>query len=154
MTEIKRKGENTEERMEMAYEGARGYFRQGLNCAECVLKAFMEVYDTGLPAESVAMATGVCGAISGAVMALGTVKGRRNPMEGEDMAERVAKLQQEIYPLFGDLVREIQAANNGCLLCKDLVAPFEDFNDKPRKKFCMQMIAECAKMAAKHADKE
>ena len=47
MTEIKRKGENTEERMEMAYEGARGYFRQGLNCAECVLKAFMEVYDTG-----------------------------------------------------------------------------------------------------------
>lgn len=31
MTEIKRKGENTEERMEMAYEGARGYFRQGLN---------------------------------------------------------------------------------------------------------------------------
>ena len=43
MTEIKRKGENTEERMEMAYEGARGYFRQGLNCAECVLKAFMEV---------------------------------------------------------------------------------------------------------------
>ena len=80
MTEIKRKGENTEERMEMAYEGARGYFRQGLNCAECVLKAFMEVYDTGLPAESVAMATGfgaglghtkegVCGAISGAVMA-------------------------------------------------------------------------------------
>ena len=165
MTEIKRKGENTEERMEMAYEGARGYFRQGLNCAECVLKAFMEVYDTDLPAESVAMATGfgaglghtkegVCGAISGAVMALGTVKGRRDPMEGEDMAERVAKLQQEIYPLFGDLVREIQAANNGCLLCKDLVAPFEDFNDKPRKKFCMQMIAECAKMAAKHADKE
>ena len=45
MTGIKKKGNSTEERMEMAAESARGYFRQGLNCAECVVKAFMEVYE-------------------------------------------------------------------------------------------------------------
>ena len=164
MTEIKKKGETTEERMEMAAEIARGYFRQGLNCAECVVKAFMEVYDTGFPPETVALSTGcgaglghtragVCGAISGAVMALGMVKGRRDPMEGEDMAERVTKLQQEVYPLFGDLVREIQAANENRLICRDLTDSFEDFDCKPRKKFCMQLIADCAALAVKHADK-
>lgn len=164
MTEIKKKGESTEERMEMAAEIATGYFRQGLNCAESVLKAFMEVYETELPPECVALATGfgagmghtrdgVCGAISGAVMALGAVKGRRDPLAGEDMAERVAKLQKEIYPMFGDLVRDIQAENNNNLLCKELTSTYEDFNGKPRRKFCMQLISECASLAVKHADK-
>ena len=53
MNGIKKKGNSIEERMEMAAESARGYFRQGLNCAECVVKAFMEVYDTGFPPETV-----------------------------------------------------------------------------------------------------
>lgn len=164
MTEIKKRGESTEERMDMVGEIAVGYFKQGLNCAESVLKAFMEVYETELPAECVALATGfgagmghtrdgVCGAISGAVMALGAVKGRRDPLEGDDMAARVAKLQKEIYPMFGDLVRDIQAENEGNLLCKEFTAPYEDFAGKPRRKFCMTLIEECARMAVKHADK-
>lgn len=165
MTEIKKLGENTEERVAMVTERARGYFKQGLNCAECVMKAFMDVYDTGLPEEVVALSTGfgagmghtrdgVCGAISGAVMALGTVKGRRDPMAGEDMAQRIAVLQQEIYPVFGDLVREIQAEHDNVMLCKDLTAPLGDFEDKPRRRFCLNLIGACAGIATKHADKE
>lgn len=164
MTEIKKKGESTEERMAMASEIAKGYFRQGLNCSECVLQAFMDVYDTGFPPETIALATGfgagmghtregVCGAISGAVMALGMVKGRRDPLAGENMEERIAKLQKEFYPLFGDLVRDIQAENDHKLICQELTSPYEDFECKPRRKFCMQLIGECAAMAAKHADK-
>lgn len=75
--------------MQIAEDTARGYFRQGLNCTECVLKTYMDLYETGMPEEILCMATGFgggightknqCGAIGGAVMALGFEKGRKNP---------------------------------------------------------------------------
>ena len=69
-----------EEKMALADEISRGYFRQGLNCTECVLKTFMDIYDIDLPEDILCMATGfgggightknICGASPGAVMAL------------------------------------------------------------------------------------
>ena len=153
------KGKTLEEKMAVADEISRGYFRQGLNCTECVMKTFMDMYDTELPEEILCMATGfgggightknICGAITGAVMALGTVKGRRNPFgPKEEMGDRIKHLQGDI---FGDMVKEIEG-EYGTLICNEMSQPFGDFDSKPRKKNCMEIIAYCAKLACKYAE--
>ena len=38
-----------EERMDEAERRGKDYFRQGLNCSECVLRTFMDMHETGLP---------------------------------------------------------------------------------------------------------
>ena len=133
-----------EEKMALADEISRGYFRQGLNCTECVLKTFMDIYDIDLPEDILCMATGfgggightknICGAITGAVMALGTVKGRRDPFgPKEEMGARIKHLQGDIYPVFGKMVNEIED-KYGTLICREMSQPFGDFDSKPRKK--------------------
>ena len=153
------KGKTLEEKMAVADEISRGYFRQGLNCTECVMKTFMDMYDTELPEEILCMATGfgggightknICGAITGAVMALGTVKGRRNPFgPKEEMGDRIKHLQGDIYPVFGDMVKEIEG-EYGTLICNEMSQPFGDFDSKTRNKNCMEIISKCAKIAFK-----
>lgn len=157
-------GADTEERLQLAEEISKGYFRQGLNCAEAVLKTYMDIYDTGFSDDVVALATGfgggmghtrmgVCGAISGALMALGMAEGRRDPMEGDDPAERIHKLQQELYPKFGALVNDAKNIG-GTLICGDMTAQFDDFGCKTRKLYCRDLIVECARLAVRHTDGE
>lgn len=52
------KNKTVEEKMALADEISRGYFRQGLNCTECVLRTFMDMYDVELPEDVLCMATG------------------------------------------------------------------------------------------------
>lgn len=69
-------------------EKAKGNFRVGLNCAESVFEAFISVVDVALPHETMCLMTGfggggglfgdTCGAIVGAMAALGAVYGRRD----------------------------------------------------------------------------
>ena len=156
------KDKNLEELMALADELGRGYFRQGLNCAECVLRSFMDIYEVNVPDEVICMATGfgggmghtknTCGAITGAVLALGLVKGRRDPFgPKEEMAARLKQLQGEIYPVFGQMVEEMKA-HFGTLICSEMAQQFEDFDSKPRKKNCMETIAYCAALAVKYAE--
>ena len=155
-------GKSTEELMALAEELGRGYFRQGLNCAECVLRTFMDIYECNVPDDVICMATGfgggmghtknTCGAITGAVLALGLVKGRRNPIgPKEEMPQRVKQLQTEIYPVFHGLVLEMQE-HFGTLICREMAAQFDDFDSKPRKKNCMETVAYCAALAVKYAE--
>lgn len=157
------KDKTLDEKMAISDEISRNYFRQGLNCTECVLRTFMDMYETDLPDDILCMATGfgggightknICGAITGAVMALGTLKGRRDPFgPKEEMGERVKNLQQNIYPLFGQMVNEIQN-EYGTLICSEMSQPFGDFDSKPRKKNCMEIIAYCARLTCKYAEK-
>ncbi len=160
MAKVDIEGKSLEERMQMAGDIAMNYFKQGLNCTECVMRAFMDMHDTGLPEEVICMGTGfgggightknICGAITGACMAVGMVKGRRDPFEKEEMKDRVKQLQGEIYPVFGGLVEEIQD-KYGTLICRELSDPFGDFNGKERKRNCKQMIGYCASLAEKYA---
>ncbi|MDD5945928.1 MAG: C-GCAxxG-C-C family protein [Clostridia bacterium] len=161
MAKVSTEGKTTEEKMALADEISRGYFRQGLNCAECVLRTFMDMHDTDLPESIIKMASGfgggmghtknTCGAITGAVLALGTVKGR-DPFEKEEMSDRVKQLTGEVYPLFGSMVNEMKE-QYGSLICSELSDPFGDFAGKARKKNCMEMIAYCSSLAEKYADK-
>ena len=151
-----------DELMALADELGRNYFRQGLNCAECVLRTFMDIYECDVPDEVICMATGfgggmghtknTCGAITGAVLALGLLKGRREPFgPKEEMGARVKHLQGEIYPVFGGMIEEMEG-HFGTLICKEMAQQFEDFDSKPRKKNCMETIAYCAALAVKYAE--
>lgn len=160
MAKVSTEGKTTEEKMALADEISRGYFRQGLNCAECVLRTFMDMHDTKLPDEVICMASGfgggmghtknTCGAITGAVLALGMSKGR-DPFEKEEMKDRIKQLQSEVYPVFGSMVNEMKE-QYGTLICSELSDPFGDFAGKARKKNCMEMIAYCSALAEKYAN--
>ena len=148
-----------DELIAQAGEAAANYFRQGLNCAEAVLWSCMDMHSTELPREVVCMASGfgagigrtknMCGAISGAVMALGLLKGRRNPLQPETMPER-AKEIREIYPHFKQLVNDLEA-QYGTLICKEMCRDYEDFEGRPRKRNCMDIVRFCAQLVEKYA---
>ena len=160
MAKVSTEGKTTEEKMALADEISRGYFRQGLNCAECVLRTFMDMHDTKLPDEVICMASGfgggmghtknTCGAITGAVLALGMTKGR-DPFEKEEMKDRIKQLQGEVYPVFGGMVNEMKE-QYGTLICSELSDPYGDFAGKERKKNCMEMSAYCSALAEKYAN--
>lgn len=149
----------TENIMAEAEAAARNYFRQGLNCSECVYQAILDLYETNLPKETICLASGfgggmghtknTCGAITGAVLSLGSIRGRKNPFEKETPAERAKELK-EVYAPFADMVNEIENSY-GTLICKELSAPHGDFESRERKKNCQQIIGYCASLAAKYA---
>ena len=103
----------------VAAETAVQYFDAGNNCAEAVLRTFAA--DSGVEAEVVRLATGfgggmgragdVCGALSGAVMALGLRFGR---LEGDD---EMAK--ERCYAATAELRERFRAAC-GAIDCRDL----------------------------------
>ncbi len=138
---------------------ARENYGAGLNCAESVYLAFLDA--NGLGRDTLCLATGfgggightghICGAITAAVLALGTQKGR-NPLAIEDPAERGRQLREDIYPLFADLIGEAEA-KFGTVNCADLTAGFEDFGSPERKQHCQEIVAYCAGLAARHAAK-
>lgn len=146
---------------EQAQEHAKNYFRQGLNCSECVMQTFLDLHGSALPKEIVCLATGfgggmghtknTCGAITGAVMALSAVVGRENPMAKDNMAERIQELNG-IYDIVGEMVQEMEE-KFGSLICSELSAPHGDFECKARKKSCMQMIGDCAALAMQYIEK-
>lgn len=146
--------------VEKVEQEAKNCFKQGLNCSECVMTAMLNNFETGLPAEVITLATGfgggmghtknTCGAITGAVMGLSAMVGRKNPMAKETMPERIAELQ-DIYAVVGKMVNEIKD-EYGTLICSELSDPHGDWEGKKRKRNCMQMITYCAGLAAKYAE--
>ena len=146
---------------EQTEQQAKAYFREGLNCSECVLLSFLDTHESDLPREVVRLASGfgggigrtkhICGAITGAVMALGSQKGRKNPFEKETPMERSLELKEDVYPHFASLLEAIRS-RYGTVLCSELTAKHEDFNGKARRKSCQEIVAYCALLAAKHAE--
>lgn len=151
-----------EEIINKAKENARQNFREGLNCAESVLEA---VLNTGIikdiSPEVVAVSTGfgggigqygaICGALAGAVMAVGCVHGRKNPKNGT-FEERVSQLQGNpgLYRLFNNLPNDFVEKFGACE-CEKLTSEYKDnFEAKERKRQCHQYVIEAAGMAAKY----
>jgi hypothetical protein len=81
MPKIDTTGMTPEQRQELAEKTAMNYFRQGLNCTECVAQTFMDMHDTDLPEKVICLLTGfgggmgatrnTCGAITGALSEMG-----------------------------------------------------------------------------------
>lgn len=96
-----------EEKIEAIKSRARKNFSLGYNCPECVTEAVLTVIDTGLPPETRKVATGfgggvglygdTCGAITGAVIAVGCVHGRDQLPQDSDPKQAVKKSADELY---------------------------------------------------------
>lgn len=145
---------NNQEILDRVRERARNNYRTGLNCAECVFRAIYDEGVTELPPEIISMATGfgggiglsgnTCGAVSGAVLAVGCVHGRKNPEAIEDKHERAMDLSGEAgrYRLFNNIPREF-ADKFGDAKCANLVGPYE-WSSRERHKMCQDFIGEAA----------
>lgn len=145
---------------QQAAEEAMGHFKEGCNCAEAVLLAFLGP-ESGLPREAVCLATGfgggmgrtksVCGAVTGALMALGTALGRREPLDPERRQENARQLGQDIYPPFARLLAQVEG-HYGTVVCRELTDPYVDFAGKARRKNCQEIVGFCAAAAARLAE--
>lgn len=121
------------------------YHNSGFHCAEAVSKAFMEIYGNGtsndIPKVATAFGGGVgrtkqdiCGALTGAIIALGFLFGRNEPgADWTDASELAANLKQ----------RFVQT--HGTTNCGALLATFGPQEDMMR---CKQLSGEVAGMLA------
>lgn len=151
-----------EELQEKAKEGARSYFREGLNCSECVFKSYLDLGVSGFPPEVVALSSGfgggigmtknTCGALLGAVLCAGTKKGRKNPLEKETPMERIEELNGEkgLYSTFAALTEEFNE-RYGTVSCRELTDPHGDWHSRERKKSCQEIIGYAAALGVKYA---
>lgn len=102
-------------------EKAMEYHKAGYNCAESVLKAVAETFeleDSSVPMIATGFGGGIgrqgltCGALTGSVMSIGLIVGRRTADETEKKAKA--------YELTARFLREFEDAN-GSTLCKELI---------------------------------
>jgi C_GCAxxG_C_C family probable redox protein len=143
---------------------ARKNFSLGYNCPECVTEAVLSLVDTGLPADVKKMATGfgggiglfgdTCGALLGAVMAVGAVHGRASLPEGADPKEVAMKSKSQLYGKPGVYRIFNQVPNRfkekyGKTLCRDLTTPWQStWLCKAHALYCRDVITEAAGIAA------
>ena len=103
-------------------ERAKALFYEGYNCSQAVLCAFEDV--TGLDRETsarIASSFGggmgrlreVCGAVSGAVMALGICRGYSDPSDRGAKETHYRRIQE-----FAEQFRE----KNGSIICRELLS--------------------------------
>lgn len=149
--------------VQKAKDNAKQNFKDGLNCSESVFKAVIDTGVTGLDPEAVSLATGFgggiglaghsCGALIGAVMAVGAVHGRRNPLEGE-FKDRVDRLYGNpgLYRLFNGMSHEFKE-KFGALDCSKLNETYPEWFDKDRFRECMKMVIYAAGMAMEYIQK-
>ncbi len=106
-------------------EEAKRLFLEGYNCAQAVFCAYRDV--TGLDLDTSARLASsfgagmgrlreVCGAVSGALMVLGYVRGYDGPNDQDTKAAQYALVQQ-----FASLFRE----HNGSIICRELLKDIE-----------------------------
>ncbi len=137
---------------------ATGYFREGLNCAECVMKSYLDNGDTDFSMEILALTTGfgggigktsnnTCGALVGACMAVGVTKGRRDPFAKETPKERIVELNEDIYPTFARMSNQFEK-EFGSTICYEMCKGYVDHDGIERKRNCKKAIAVAAEIAA------
>lgn len=100
---------------------AEAYYQSGqFYCSEAIVKTINDEFGLGYPDDIVRLASGfpigigsagcACGAVTGGVMALGMVFGRKTP--GDPCIDRCLALARELHVFF--------AREHGCLCCRTL----------------------------------
>jgi len=161
-----------EEKIEEIRQRARKNFSLGYNCAECVTEAVLALVETGLPQEVKKLATGfgggiglygdTCGAIAGAIMAVGAVHGRSSLPDTEDRKVAAQKAKEQLYGkpglyrLFNQLPNRIRE-KYGETLCRELTKKWQsEWLCREHALHCREIITDVAGIAAELilADKE
>jgi C_GCAxxG_C_C family probable redox protein len=152
------------EKVEAIKSRARKNFSLGYNCAECVAEAVLSLVETGLPVEAKKMATGfgggvglygdTCGAITGAIIAVGAVHGRSTLPTDPDPKQAAKKAGQELYGKPG-LYRLFNQIPNkflekyGYTCCRDLTTKWHDqWLCRDHALYCREIITDAAAIAA------
>jgi len=156
-----------EEKIEAIMLRARKKFILGYNCAECVTEAVLTLVDTGLPPEAKKMATGfgggvglygdTCGALTGAIMAVGAVHGRANlpedaaPKQAAKMAGQQLYGRPGLYRLFNQIPNQF-LQKYGFTCCRDLTTKWhESWLCRDHALYCRELITDAARLAAELA---
>jgi len=153
-----------EEKIEAIRQRARKNFSLGYNCTECVTEAVLTLVDTGLPPEVKKVATGfgggvglfgdTCGAITGAVIAVGCVHGRTTLPEASDPKDAAKKSAQQLYGqpglyrLFNQIPNKfLEKYGNTC--CRDLTTKWQNtWLCRDHALYCREIITDAAGIAA------
>ena len=140
-------------------EAAMQYFKEGYNCAQSVMLAFMDL----LPGDqktlvSLASAFGggmgrlreVCGAVTGMFMVTGILYGYDGPETGKPKAELYGRVQE--------LAKEFEK-KHGSLLCRDLLGlnvkhdeatPEKRTGEYYKVRPCERIISDAAEMLERY----
>ncbi|MGE4299036.1 MAG: C-GCAxxG-C-C family protein [Desulfovibrionaceae bacterium] len=139
-------------------ERARELFASGFFCAESVLKAVAEakgIASEYIPGVATGFCSGVsrtqdrCGALSGAVMAVGLIYGRREPDETvDDCYMRTIKLVRRFKERFGSLDCTTLCGHD--LSTEEGRAAFKERDAKAR--VCLGLAAAATEMALELLD--
>lgn len=132
---------NKSELIEQIREKARKNFSKGYNCTECIMEAVITTIDTGLPPEVMKLATGfgggvglygdTCGAVTGAILAVGAVHGRSELPTDIDRKTAMQKATDELYGnpglyrLFNQIPNYIKD-KYGATLCREISKKWQD----------------------------
>lgn len=155
--EIVREGYSMSSRADQAAERSAALFEQGLCCSESVLQALAESQGvhsdliprlaTGLCA-GIARTGGICGAVSGGVLALSLATGRSSPKESREENHRLITLfLSQCKASFGSTnCHELL----GCRL--DTPEGRQFFNEHNLRAKCAGFTREAAGMAARLLD--
>ena len=134
---------------------AERYFLDGFNCAQAVLLAFSDL--TGLEQDTAARLASsfggglgrmreVCGAVSGASMVLGLLKGYSDPKD--------ADAKRDHYHLIQEFAR-LYRAENGSIICREMLngtaakpgnEPEARTQEYYRKRPCPQLVRHAAEI--------
>ncbi len=130
---------------------AETLYAGGYHCGESVVKAINEVAGHPLPPSVMRMASGFCagiggtrrscGALAGAVMAVGLLAGREHA--GDEWAP-AHDASAEIHLRF--------SADQGCTDCADVVSAFAGMDDPERVAHCTLLTGRCAAWVASIAE--
>lgn len=128
---------------------AEALFQGGFFCSEAVVSSIRSNFELDIPEEVIAMASGfpvgigrskcLCGAVSGAVMALGLFFGRTK--QGDPKVEKNLEAAKELHDWFKE--------NNGknALCCRILTKEF-DMGKGEHKEQCIRFTGMAARKAA------
>ncbi|QGT98917.1 hypothetical protein SYNTR_0324 [Candidatus Syntrophocurvum alkaliphilum] len=148
----------SEERIkDKACDAAKNNFKSGLNCAESVYMALIEVGLVDFPSETVAMTTafgggigltgGVCGALAGMVMGVSAVHGRFEPLN-KNQQDNIKELYGNPgrYRFFNQIPHKFKQ-EFGSTQCDELNKDYSEWADKERMRNCMKIVLASTEMA-------
>jgi len=154
-----------EQTIDAVKQRARANFSSGYNCAESVVEAVFGTIETDLPPDVLRLSTGfgggiglhgdVCGALAGAVIAVGAVHGRCELPRDEDRETSIAESRRQLYvdPGLYRVFNQIPnwfVARYGETLCRELTAKWHGtWLCRAHALHCREIITEVAGLAAR-----
>ncbi|MDL2273470.1 C-GCAxxG-C-C family protein [Oscillospiraceae bacterium OttesenSCG-928-G22] len=143
-----------QDKRELVKQYAEEAFASGHSCAEAVFDALVRAGVASPPEGSISMLSGfgggvglsgyTCGALSGAIMAVGSKHGR-DPNK-TDASERGSELYNGYYRLYNNLLHKF-AESSGGALCREITEGTGEWSGPTRKGTCKKVVGDAVQLA-------